>query len=168
MLLANRYPTNLTLTTPPRNSGVERIEQLIKHRQLSIIVNATCNMLQEGSLTTTTSKTINTPQDTTSSPSTFLPPYLCNEQPPMKALIGRHKAVARSRKDDDATPQRAPNRVYIFRRRRSRSRCRHFAVSASACYQGRNTREQSKGREETENCMEQAVVWHISERRIAC
>ena len=69
----------------------------------------------------------------------------------MKALIGRHKRAAASRKDDDATPQLPPNRLYIFRRRRNRSHCRHFAVSASACYQGRNTREQSKGREEAEN-----------------
>jgi hypothetical protein len=110
---------------------------------------------------------MNTPQDTTSSPSTFSP-LLVQRTTPMKALIGRHKTVARSRKDDDATPQLPPNRVYIFRRRRSRSRCRHFAVSASACYQGRNTREQSKEREETENRMEQAVVWHIGERRIPC
>ena len=86
----------------------------------------------------------------------------------MKALIGRHKTVARSRKDDDATPQLSPNRMYIFRRRHSRSRCGHFAVSASAYYRGRNTREQSKEREETENCMEQAMVWHLSERRIPC
>lgn len=64
----------------------------------------------------------------------------------MKALTGRHKTAAGSRKDDDATPQLPPNRVYIFRRRRNRSHCRHFVVSASACYyQGRNTREQSKG-----------------------
>jgi hypothetical protein len=76
MLLVKHYPTNLTLTTLSRNSGAERIEQLIQHRQLSIIVNATYNMLQEGFLTTTTSKAMNTP----SLPSTFSPPYLCNEQ----------------------------------------------------------------------------------------
>ena len=69
----------------------------------------------------------------------------------MKALIGRHKTAAGSRNDDDATPQFPPNRVYIFRRRHNRSHCRHFAVSASACCQGRNTRGQSKGREEAEN-----------------
>ena len=55
MLLVKHYPTNLTLTTLPRNSGAERIEQLIQHRQLSIILNTTYNMLQEGFLTTTTS-----------------------------------------------------------------------------------------------------------------
>lgn len=35
MLLVKHYPTNLTLTTLPRNSGAEGIEQLI-HRKRNL------------------------------------------------------------------------------------------------------------------------------------